>query len=63
MAGGERTFKANFSAEGVAALRGRIREKLDALLEDYTDDTLVVSAPASSPSPISLPHAIPRSIV
>jgi hypothetical protein len=56
MAGGDRTFKANFSAEGVAALRGRIREKLDALLEDYTDDTLVVSAPAIRPL---LPHLPP----
>uniref|UniRef100_A0ACD5UC00 Uncharacterized protein n=2 Tax=Avena sativa TaxID=4498 RepID=A0ACD5UC00_AVESA len=41
MAGGEGTFKANFSAEGVAALRERIREKLNELMEDYTDDTLV----------------------
>ncbi|KAM0893883.1 hypothetical protein ACQ4PT_024795 [Festuca glaucescens] len=41
MAGGERTFKANFTAEGVAALRERIRDKLNELMEDYTDDTLV----------------------
>lgn len=41
MAGGERTFKANFTADGVAALRERIRGKLNELMEDYTDDTLV----------------------
>lgn len=41
MAGGERTFKANFTADGVAALRERIRDKLNDLMEDYTDDTLV----------------------
>ena len=46
MAGGERTFKASFSAEGVAALRDRIREKLNELMDDYADDTLVVSCPS-----------------
>ncbi|CAM0904224.1 unnamed protein product [Alopecurus aequalis] len=41
MAGGERTFKSNFTAEGVAALRDCIRQKLNELMEDYADDTLV----------------------
>lgn len=41
MDGGERTFKANFSAEGVALLRQRVRTKLHELMGDYTDDTLV----------------------
>lgn len=41
MDGAERTFKANFSAEGVALLRERVRGKLNEVLKDYTDDTLV----------------------
>ncbi|VAH33288.1 unnamed protein product [Triticum turgidum subsp. durum] len=41
MDGGERTFKANFTAEGVALLRQRVRAKLHELMGDYTDDTLV----------------------
>jgi hypothetical protein len=53
MAGGESTFKANFTADGVAALMERIRDKLNDLMEDYTDDTLVVSC-----RPLS--HLLPR---
>ncbi|XP_006652402.1 uncharacterized protein LOC102719483 [Oryza brachyantha] len=41
MDGGERTFKANFTGEGVALLRQRVKEKLRELMGDYPDDTLV----------------------
>ena len=57
MAGGERTFKASFSAEGVAALRDRIREKLNELMDDYADDTLVVSCPPPVSRPLLPPGA------
>ncbi|KAL6845780.1 hypothetical protein ACP4OV_024355 [Aristida adscensionis] len=40
MDGGERTFKANFTAEGVALLRDRVKDKLRELMGDYSDDTL-----------------------
>ncbi|KAL6650883.1 hypothetical protein ACP70R_009808 [Stipagrostis hirtigluma subsp. patula] len=40
MDGGERTFKANFTSEGVALLRDRVKEKLMELMGDYSDDTL-----------------------
>jgi hypothetical protein len=39
------TFKANFTAEGVATLKARIEDKLKDFMGDYTDDTLVVSMP------------------
>lgn len=39
---GDQTFRVNFSAEGVALLRERIKEKLREFMGDYTDDTLVV---------------------
>ncbi|BAH92705.1 Os04g0472450 [Oryza sativa Japonica Group] len=38
--GGERTFKANFTGEGVRLLRARVKEKLRELMGDYSDDTL-----------------------
>ncbi|KAL8542348.1 hypothetical protein ACS0TY_003278 [Phlomoides rotata] len=41
MEGGDRTFKANFSSEGVSRLREAIEEKLKEFMGDYTDDTLV----------------------
>lgn len=37
-----RTFRSNFTADGVARLRERVNEKLKELMGDYTDDTLVV---------------------
>ncbi|KAG8082341.1 hypothetical protein GUJ93_ZPchr0014g47072 [Zizania palustris] len=40
MDGGERTFKANFTVEGVALLQQRVKEKLKELMGDYSDDTL-----------------------
>jgi len=41
MDGGEgRTFKANFTAEGVKMLQDRAKEKLRELMGDYSDDTL-----------------------
>ncbi|XP_062184873.1 uncharacterized protein LOC133888590 isoform X2 [Phragmites australis] len=40
MDGGERTFKANFTGEGVALLRDCVKEKLRELMGDYSDDTL-----------------------
>jgi len=47
MDGGEgRTFKANFTAEGVKMLQDRAKEKLRELMGDYSDDTLAVSGPA-----------------
>jgi hypothetical protein len=48
MDGGEdRTFKANFTGEGVTMLQDRVKEKLRELMGDYSDDTLAVSAPPS----------------
>ncbi|KAF0890504.1 hypothetical protein E2562_002861 [Oryza meyeriana var. granulata] len=41
MDGGESAFKANFTCEGVALLRERVKEKLRELMGDYSDDTLV----------------------
>lgn len=40
--GDSRTFRVNFSAEGLASLRGTVKEKLKEFLGDYTDDTLAV---------------------
>ncbi|KAL5214096.1 hypothetical protein ABZP36_003248 [Zizania latifolia] len=40
MDGGDRTFKANFTGEGVALLRERVKEKLKELMGEYSDDTL-----------------------
>ncbi|XP_010928495.1 uncharacterized protein [Elaeis guineensis] len=37
----DRTFKANFTTEGVSKLRDRVKEKLKEFMGDYTDDTLV----------------------
>ncbi|XP_077210871.1 RNA binding (RRM/RBD/RNP motifs) family protein [Tasmannia lanceolata] len=37
----DRTFRVNFSSEGVERLRERVKEKLNELIRDYTDDTLV----------------------
>ncbi|KAF7824527.1 Embryonic polyadenylate-binding protein 2 [Senna tora] len=37
----DRTFKANFTVEGVAELRERVEEKLKEFMGDYTDETLV----------------------
>ncbi|KAJ8748753.1 hypothetical protein K2173_011307 [Erythroxylum novogranatense] len=37
----ERTFKMNFSEEGVVMLRDRVMDKLKEFMGDYTDDTLV----------------------
>ncbi|KAJ8899178.1 hypothetical protein K2173_012354 [Erythroxylum novogranatense] len=37
----ERTFKVNFSADGVAQLRDRVMDKLKEFMGDYTDHTLV----------------------
>ncbi len=53
--GGERTFKANFTGEGVRLLRARVKEKLRELMGDYSDDTLAVSTP-----PQTLPHPLDR---
>lgn len=54
MDGGEdRTFKANFTGEGVTMLQDRVKEKLRELMGDYSDDTLAVSAPP----PSSLSHS------
>ncbi|XP_058744136.1 uncharacterized protein LOC131616729 isoform X2 [Vicia villosa] len=36
-----RTFKANFTAEGVTVLREKLNEKLKELMGNYTDETLV----------------------
>lgn len=38
----DRTFKANFSGDGVAKLRDIVKDKLKEFMGDYTDDTLVV---------------------
>ncbi|CAN6228499.1 unnamed protein product [Urochloa humidicola] len=41
MDGGEgRTFKANFTGEGVTLLQDRVKEKLRELMGEYSDDTL-----------------------
>ncbi|KAG8064824.1 hypothetical protein GUJ93_ZPchr0004g39213, partial [Zizania palustris] len=40
MDGCDRTFKANFTGEGVALLRERVKEKLKELMGEYSDDTL-----------------------
>ncbi|XP_010247695.1 PREDICTED: uncharacterized protein LOC104590670, partial [Nelumbo nucifera] len=37
----ERTFRVNFSRDGVVKLRERVKEKLKEFMGDYTDDTLV----------------------
>ncbi|XP_006482900.1 uncharacterized protein LOC102624141 isoform X2 [Citrus sinensis] len=37
----DRTFKVNFSADGVAKLRDGVKDKLKEFMGDYTDDTLV----------------------
>ncbi|CAI0428062.1 unnamed protein product [Linum tenue] len=37
----DRTFRVNFSEDGVGKLRERVREKLKEFMGDYTDDTLV----------------------
>lgn len=39
--GDDRTFKVNFSVDGVAKLRDRVKDKLKEFMGDYTDDTLV----------------------
>ena len=39
------TFKANFSGDGAAKLRDRVKDKLKEFMGDYTDDTLVVIFP------------------
>ncbi|KAI3444991.1 hypothetical protein Pfo_001656 [Paulownia fortunei] len=41
MEGDDRTFRADFTNEGVTRLRERINEKLKEFMGDYTDDTLV----------------------
>lgn len=38
----DRTFRVNFSSDGVARLRDRVMDKLKEFMGDYTDDTLVV---------------------
>lgn len=35
-------FEGNFTTEGVLMLQERLREKLRELMEDYTDESLVV---------------------
>lgn len=40
--GDDRTFRVNYSSEGVSKLRENIKEKLKEYMGDYTDDTLVV---------------------
>ncbi|GER57405.1 polyadenylate-binding protein 2-A [Striga asiatica] len=41
MDGGNRTFKVDFTSEGVSKLRDVVKEKLKEFMGDYTDDTLV----------------------
>lgn len=41
MEGDDRTFRADFSSEGVSRLRDVVNEKLKEFMGDYTDDTLV----------------------
>lgn len=43
----DRTFRVNFSSDGVAKLRERVKDKLKEYMGDYTDDTLVVRFLAS----------------
>lgn len=38
----DRTFRVDFTVDGVAKLRDRVKEKLKEYMGDYTDDTLVV---------------------
>lgn len=38
----DRTFKVDFTGEGMAKLRERIKLKMKEFMGDYTDDTLVV---------------------
>ena len=38
----DRTFRVNFSGDGAARLRDRVKDKLKEYMGDYTDDTLVV---------------------
>lgn len=38
----DRTFMVNFTVDGVAKLRDRVKDKLKEYMGDYTDDTLVV---------------------
>lgn len=38
----DRTFKADFTVDGVSKLRDRVKDKLKEFMGDYTDDTLVV---------------------
>lgn len=40
--GDDLTFKVNFSGDGVAELRHKVKDKLKEFMGDYTDDTLVV---------------------
>lgn len=40
--GDARTFKVNFTTDGLAKLRERVKEKLKEFMGDYTDDTLAV---------------------
>lgn len=42
MEGDDRTFRLNFTSEGVVKLREQVTEKLKEFMGDYTDDTLVV---------------------
>ncbi|KAK6143145.1 hypothetical protein DH2020_023493 [Rehmannia glutinosa] len=41
MEGGNRTFRVDFTSEGVSSLREVVKEKLKEFMGDYTDDTLV----------------------
>ncbi|CAA2953400.1 polyadenylate-binding 2 [Olea europaea subsp. europaea] len=41
MEGDDRTFRLNFTSEGVVKLRDQVTEKLKEFMGDYTDDTLV----------------------
>lgn len=43
----DRTFRVNFSSDGVTKLRERVKDKLKEYMGDYTDDTLVVRFLAS----------------
>lgn len=40
----DRTFRVNFTGDGVDKLRDRVNDKLKEFMGDYTDDTLVVSS-------------------
>ncbi|RRT46871.1 hypothetical protein BHE74_00055584 [Ensete ventricosum] len=40
--GDARTFKVNFTTDGLTKLRERVKEKLKEFMGDYTDDTLAV---------------------